>query len=68
MVKMMPGSLTDKGRKGRGNDDADKGLGYLEGKVNERVQPVVKALNEMRPIFQENTKAIRDLIKAMKER
>jgi hypothetical protein len=47
---------------------ADKGLGYLEGKVNERVQPVVQALNEMKPVFIENTKAIKELTKTLRAR
>lgn len=68
-MDMTPSSLTDKGgRKPTGSDEADKGMNYVEKKVNERVQPVVQALHEMRPVFQDNTKAIQDLTKALKER
>jgi len=69
----MPGPL-GKEKKGQsklpkgGDSDADKGLSYVEKKVQERVQPVVLALREMKPVFQENTKAIQELTRTLQER
>lgn len=68
----MPKMLSDKkGRDAIPDDEKkqkEKAGGYFQKKVEERVQPVVAALDRFRPALEENTREIRELTKALRER